>query len=377
MYIFFFSSRRRHTRWPRDWSSDVCSSDLFKIIPHHDFSFCSVKIFMYLCELKPFFLSYLQALPPYPNPLPSLQITFTIVTVKGAFQVNTNYNLPENIIDLLNTNQRKNNDTFTELIRPGGYVPPHIHLLIDAISALSMGKNVLLKGPTGAGKTKFAETLSYLFNQPMFSINGSVDLDAESLMGFKTLAYEGEKQVIEFIPGPVTDAMNHGTFLYIDEVNMAKPETLPLINGVLDYRRTVTNPFTNEIVTAKEGFNVIAAINEGYIGTVPLNEALKNRFIVIDVPYIEGEQLRQLIQTNTSLTDEATIDLFVTLSTDLISAVSQGKLAEDAASIRALLDACDLSVVIPPERAILRSIVDKLEEEREREFVKNIAATLF
>src|SRR5690625_6642349 len=75
MYIFFFSSRRRHTRWPRDWSSDVCSSDLFKIIPHHDFSFCSVKIFMYLCELKPFFLSYLQALPPYPNPLPSLQIT--------------------------------------------------------------------------------------------------------------------------------------------------------------------------------------------------------------------------------------------------------------------------------------------------------------
>src|SRR5690625_3249501 len=131
----------------------------------------------------------------------------------------------------------------------------------------------------------------------MFSINGSVDLDAESLMGFKTLAYEGEKQVIEFVPGPVTDAMNHGTFLYIDEVNMAKPETLPLINGVLDYRRTVTNPFTNEIVTAQEGFNVIAAINEGYIGTVPLNEALKNRFIVIDVPYIEGEQLKQLIQT--------------------------------------------------------------------------------
>ena len=291
--------------------------------------------------------------------------------------MNTNYNLPENIIDMLNTNQRKNNDTFTELIRPGGYVPPHIHLLIDAISALSMGKNVLLKGPTGAGKTKFAETLSYLFNQPMFSINGSVDLDAESLMGFKTLAYEGEKQVIEFVPGPVTDAMNHGTFLYIDEVNMAKPETLPLINGVLDYRRTVTNPFTNEIITAQKGFNVIAAINEGYIGTVPLNEALKNRFIVIDVPYIEGEQLKQLIQTNTSLTDEATIDLFVTLSTDLISAVSQGKLAEDAASIRALLDACDLSAVIPPERAILRSIVDKLEEEREREFVKNIATTLF
>lgn len=288
-----------------------------------------------------------------------------------------NYNLPKNITEILNTNQRKDNDTFEELIRQGGYVPPHMDLLIDAISALSMGKNVLLKGPTGAGKTKFAETLSNLFNQPMFSVNCSVDLDAESLLGFKTLAYEDGKQVIEFVPGPVTSAMNNGTFLYIDEVNMAKPETLPLINGVLDYRRTVTNPFTNEIITAKNGFNVIAAINEGYVGTVPLNEALKNRFIVINVPYIEGEQLKQLIQKNTKLTSAATIDLFVTLSSDLINAVAQGKLTEDAASIRALLDACDLSVLIPPKRAITRSIADKMEEEREREFVKNLADTLF
>ncbi|MBM7601585.1 MoxR-like ATPase [Virgibacillus halotolerans] len=291
--------------------------------------------------------------------------------------MNTNYNLPENITEILNANQRKNDDTFTTLIREGGYVPPHQELLIDAIVALSMGKNILLKGPTGSGKTKFGETLSHLFQQPMFSVNCSVDLDAESLLGFKTLAYEDEKQVIEFVPGPVTSAMNNGTFLYIDEVNMAKPETLPLINGVLDYRRTVTNPFTNEIITAKEGFNVIAAINEGYVGTVPLNEALKNRFIVIDVPYIEGEQLKHLIQTNTTLTDETTINLFVKLSTDLIRAVSQGKLSEDAASIRALLDACDLSQLIPAKRAILRSIVDKLEEEREKEFVINLAETYF
>lgn len=291
--------------------------------------------------------------------------------------MNTNYNLPENIIELLHTNQRENNDHFQELIRQDGYVPPDMDLLIDAISALSMGKNVLLKGPTGSGKTKFAETLSALFNQPMFSVNCSVDLDAESLLGFKTLAYEDQKQVIEFVSGPVINAMKYGEFLYIDEINMAKPETLPLINGVLDYRRTITNPFTNEIITAKDGFGVIAAINEGYIGTVPLNEALKNRFIVIDVPYIEGEQLKELIQTNTSLTEEKTIDLFVKLSKDLITAVQQGKLSEDAASIRALLDACDLSGIIPPKRAILRSIVDKLEEDREREFVINLTDTLF
>lgn len=296
---------------------------------------------------------------------------------KGVYEMNLYKDIPEQIKNVLNQKKRNDHDEFKQLIRTGGYLPPDIDLLIDAISAISLGKNILLKGPTGAGKTKFAETLSYLFNQPMFSVNCSVDLDAESLLGFKTLAYQGEKQVIEFVPGPVINAMNYGHFLYIDEINMAKPETLPLINGVLDYRRTITNPFTNEMITAKEGFTVIAAINEGYIGTVPLNEALKNRFVVIEVPYIEGEKLKQLIQSNTKLTNEKTMDLFVRLSGDLIKAVHQGKLSEDAASIRALLDACDLSALIPPKRAILRSIADKLDEDREKEFVKNLTETLF
>ncbi|SFE43476.1 MoxR-like ATPase [Lentibacillus persicus] len=291
----------------------------------------------------------------------------------------TQYNdLPGTLKNLIeNKPYTENSHEFTDLIREGGYVPPDEALLHDAIIALSMGKNVLLKGPTGSGKTRFAETLSNVFNQPMFSVNCSVDLDAESLMGFKTLDYEDGRQMIDFVPGPVTNAMKNGTFLYIDEINMAKPETLPLINGVLDYRRTITNPFTEEIITAADGFGVVAAINEGYVGTVPLNEALKNRFVVIDIPYLQGEQLNQLIQETSRLGDERTIDLFVRLSEDLIQAVAQGKLAEDAASIRALLDACDLSAMIPPKRAIQRAIADKLDEDREKELVITIAETLF
>lgn len=286
-------------------------------------------------------------------------------------------NLPENILKILENNKFPSSAEFQYLIGKGGYVPPEMDLLIDAIAALSLGKNVLLKGPTGAGKTRFAETLSYLFNRPMHNVNCSVDLDAESLLGFKTIGYKENKQVIEFVQGPVVNAMKNGHFLYIDEVNMAKPETLPLINGVLDYRRMITNPFTNEVITGSNGFNVIAAINEGYIGTVPLNEALKNRFVVIEVPYIEGEQLRSLIKVSTQLKDYKTIDLFVRLSRDLINAANQGTISEDAASIRALLDACDLTVLVDPLRAIRRSIIDKLDEEREKEFVRNLAETLF
>jgi len=187
-------------------------------------------------------------------------------------------------------------DEQKELIGDEGYTPADDSILYDALVALALGKNVLLKGPTGSGKTKLAETLSHLFGQPMHSINCSVDLDAEALLGFKTLQERDGNATIEFVEGPVVQAMKKGHLLYIDEINMAKPETLPILNGVLDYRRRITNPFTNEVIRANDTFGVIAAINEGYIGTVPLNEALKNRFVVIEVPYIQGEALKQVLK---------------------------------------------------------------------------------
>ncbi|WP_425265909.1 AAA family ATPase [Anoxybacillus pushchinoensis] len=257
------------------------------------------------------------------------------------------------------------------------YTPAHMSILYDAIIALALGKNILLKGPTGSGKTKLAETLSAFFGQPMHSINCSVDLDAEAMLGFKTIQQANGQATIEFIPGPVIQAMTKGHLLYIDEINMAKPETLPILNGVLDYRKTITNPFTAEVVKAKPTFGVIASINEGYVGTVPLNEALKNRFVVIDVPYVQGETLKRVLQQQTKLTDEDLIDRFVTLSADLIVQVKQGYVSEEAASIRALIDACDLAVYIPPLRAIERAIVEKLEDDREKAAVRNVAETLF
>ena len=283
--------------------------------------------------------------------------------------------IPGDIRDLLEEKRRQTASEFDWLIGKSGYLPPNEELIIDTIAALSMGMNVLLTGPTGSGKTVLAESLSHMFNQPMFSVNCSVDLDAEALLGHKTIAYDEGKQLIEFVPGPVVQAMKDGAFLYIDEINMTNPDTLPILHGMLDHRRRITNPFTSEVITAKPGFNVIAAINEGYIGTTPLNEALKNRFVVIRVPYIEGEQLRRVILEQTRLRDGKVIDMFVRLSADLTEAVRQGKLEEDAASIRSLLYACDLSTIIEPERAVMRAITDKLSEEREREFVNNIMET--
>nr|WP_232214180.1 MoxR family ATPase [Bacillus sp. SG-1] len=286
--------------------------------------------------------------------------------------------LPEAVSGILSNRKTQfTGDEYQSLIGEGGYTAQDAAILEDAIIALGMGKNVLLKGPTGSGKTKLADTLSSIFSQPMHSINCSVDMDAEALLGYKTIAERDGKNTIEFIEGPVIEAMKKGHLLYIDEINMAKPETLPILNGVLDYRRMITNPFTGDVIKASETFGVIAAINEGYVGTVPLNEALKNRFVVIDVPYISGETLKSVIMSQSKLQDEKLVEKFIALSSDLLVQVRNGQVSEEAASIRALIDACDLALYLPPMRAIQRGIIDKLEDDREKAAILNIAETLF
>ena len=206
----------------------------------------------------------------------------------------------------------------------------------------------------------------------MHQVNCSVDLDAESLLGFKTIKTneQGQQEII-FIDGPVIKAMREGHILYIDEINMAKPETLPILNGVLDYRRQLTNPFTGEIIKAAPGFNVIAAINEGYVGTLPMNEALKNRFIVIQVDYIGGDILKDVIKQQSQLQDDDIIKKIIKFNEDLRTMSKQGQISEEAASIRALIDLSDLITVMPIERAIKRTIIDKLEDEREQQAIRN------
>ncbi|MCY9657417.1 MoxR family ATPase [Paenibacillus chondroitinus] len=288
--------------------------------------------------------------------------------------------IPQEIREQLEQKRGQTNATAEDakLIGAAAFEAPREDILIDSVIALFLGKNVLLKGPTGSGKTKLAEHVSAIFNQPMHAVNCSTDLDAEALLGFKTLSHDeqGRSQIV-FIPGPIMKAMTKGHFLYIDEINMAKPETLSLINGVLDYRRSITNPFTGEVITAHPDFRVVAAINEGYMGTVPLNEALKNRFVTVDIPYLQGEALYKLLKSKSVLRDDKQLRTYVQLSADLLTLIEMGQLPDEAGSIRALLDACDLTAYIPPMRAVARAIADKLEDERERAAVINAAETLF
>lgn len=261
------------------------------------------------------------------------------------------------------------------LIQEGGYVSPNDYLWEDILLATILKKPVLLKGPSGSGKTKLAQSISHYFQQPMHSVNCSVDLDAESLLGFKTIVQKDGHSVIEFVEGPVIQAMKQGHILYIDEINMAKPETLPILHSVLDHRRMLTNPFTGEVIQAHEHFTVIAAINEGYVGTSPMNEALKNRFIAFSIPYLSGEALENVIVNEIPEIDSKQLQLFIEMNEDLRKQVQNGLLAEEAASIRSLLDAIGLAQHIPIKRAMNYAIAEKMEDELERKLIMELVQT--
>lgn len=268
-------------------------------------------------------------------------------------------------------NKRTHGDD-SSLIRTGGYKSPEPHLLEDIQTAVALGKPVLLKGPAGAGKTKLAESISAYFNQPMQSINTSVDLDAEALLGFKTLVQRDGQTAIEFVEGPVVQAMKKGHLLYIDEINMAKAETLPILHGILDYRKMLTNPFTGEVIQAHPDFGVIAAINEGYMGTAPLNEALKDRFVSFQIPYIQGEALKELVSETFSDYPKSQLETVLSITSELRTLAEQGRVADESASIRSLFDVMELSLHIPLRRAYRYGLLEKLGDAQEKQLVSEI-----
>ena len=102
-----------------------------------------------------------------------------------------------------------------------------------------------------------------------------------------------------------------------------------------------------------------------------MNEALKNRFVVIQVDYIDGDILSDVIKNQSQLSDDKTIQKIINFNEDLRTMTKQGQISEEAASIRALIDLSDLATVMPIERAIKRTIIDKLEDEREQQAILN------
>lgn len=160
----------------------------------------------------------------------------------------------------------------------------------QALTALLAGENLLLVGPKATGKNVLAENLAAVFQRPAWDISFYLNTDAASLIGTDTFK-NGE---VQFRRGPITCCAQEGGFGLLDEINMAKNESLAVLHATLDFRRIIDVPGYDRITLAP-CTRFIATMNYGYAGTRELNEALASRFMVLNMPVIGKEDLQKLL----------------------------------------------------------------------------------
>lgn len=181
---------------------------------------------------------------------------------------------------------------------------------------------VLLKGPTGAGKTRFVEYMAYKLGRPMMKAtdNGKQaehrmplitvacheDLTASDLVGRYLLDTDGTR----WTDGPLTRAVKVGAICYLDEVVEARKDTTVLIHPLTDYRRLLPIEKLGQVIEAAEGFLLVISYNPGYQSALKdLKHSTRQRFIAIEFDYPPREQEAQIIMHEAGCSKESAMDL--------------------------------------------------------------------
>ena len=206
-----------------------------------------------------------------------------------------------------------------------------------ALTALLAGENLLLVGPKATGKNVLAENLAAVFARPEWDISFYLNTDASTLIGADTFRAGN----VCFREGPVYKCAKHGGFGILDEINMAKNESMAVLHAVLDYRRIIDVPGYDRITLAPST-RFIATMNYGYAGTRELNEALASRFMVINMPVIEKENLEKLLLSQYPELKEEYAQLLSSLFEDIRNKCDSSEISTKALDLRGLLDALRL-----------------------------------
>tara|TARA_B110000014_G_C20118814_1_gene591929 strand:- start:2313 stop:3158 length:846 start_codon:yes stop_codon:yes gene_type:complete len=146
---------------------------------------------------------------------------------------------------------------------------------------------VILKGPTGSGKTRFIEYMAWKLksespSSPLITVACHEDLTASDLVG----RYLIEDQTTKWIDGPITRAARIGAICYLDEVVEARKDTTVLIHPLTDYRRLLPIEKKGELIEAPEGFMLVLSYNPGYQSiTKDLKQSTRQRFVSIEFDY--------------------------------------------------------------------------------------------
>lgn len=238
----------------------------------------------------------------------------------------------------------------------------------QALTALLCGENLLLVGPKATGKNVLAENLATAFGRPNWDISFHINTDSSSLIGTDTF----ENGQVIHRHGPIYECAINGGFGVLDEINMAKNESIAILHATLDFRRIIDVPGYDKIVL--DGMTrFIATMNYGYAGTRELNEALASRFMVIKMPGISTQNLRKLLQWEFPSLRNDYLEQFIGLFQDLQKKSDNSEISTKSVDLRGLLSSIHLmDKGLPASKALQMGISNKSFDEFERQLVEDV-----
>jgi nitric oxide reductase NorQ protein len=151
---------------------------------------------------------------------------------------------------------------------------------------------VMLKGPTGCGKTRFVEHMAWRLERPLITVACHEDLSATDLVGRFLL--EGEETI--WHDGPLTRAVRNGAICYLDEVVEARKDTIVIIHPLTDDRRRLPIEKRGTVLDAPDDFLLVVSYNPGYQSILKdLKQSTRQRFVAIEFDYPPPEMEVEIV----------------------------------------------------------------------------------
>ena len=217
---------------------------------------------------------------------------------------------------------------------------------------------VMIKGPTGCGKTRFIEHMAWKLGRPLITIPCHDDLAASDLIGRFLIQHNGTV----WQDGPLTRAVREGAICYLDEVVEARQDTVVVLHALTDHRRILPIDKTGETLQAAPGFQLVVSYNPGYQRMLKdLKPSTRQRFVAMDLDFPSAELEARIVQREAGI-DAGTANGLVALAVRIRQLRDRG-LAE-VPSTRLLIAAAGLIVSgIPVRDACYAAIVSPLSDE--------------
>lgn len=231
---------------------------------------------------------------------------------------------------------------------------------------------VMLKGPTGCGKTRFVQHMAYRLGRPLVTVACHEDLTASDLVGRYLL--RGEETV--WVDGPLTLGVKHGAIVYLDEIVEARKDTTVIIHPLSDDRRILPIEKKGQVIEAVDEFMLVISYNPGYQSVLKdLKQSTKQRFLAIEFTYPPREIEVRVIEHEARVDKEIAQQL-VRLGEKVRNLRSHG--LEEGVSTRLLIYAGALiRQGVAPDRAceaaVTKPITDDPDMQRSiRELIRAI-----